>query len=133
MMSLFSHQSDRSASRRELRLRLTQQQAVARLGQLALTGVSRQELFDEATCAVASGLHTGFAGLLELVPDSGVFVVRSVVGWPSKSVGAEEVPGGGLSHWGYTVRAGKPVVMQNAATESRFVVSPRSFELGIRS
>ncbi|MGZ4371527.1 MAG: PAS domain S-box protein [Gaiellaceae bacterium] len=133
MTSLIPHQSHQSASRRELRLRLTQQQAVAHLGQVALTDVSSQELFDEATRAVASGLHTGFAGLLELVRDSGVFVVRSVVGWPSKWVGTEEVPGGGLSHSGYTVRAGESVIMQNAATESRFVVSPQSFGLGITS
>jgi hypothetical protein len=42
------------ASRDELRSRLGQQQEVARLGQLALTDVSGQELLDEACLTVAA-------------------------------------------------------------------------------
>ena len=40
------------ASREELRVRLAQQQAVARIGQLALTKVPLQDVLDEACCRV---------------------------------------------------------------------------------
>jgi PAS domain-containing protein len=112
-------------SRRELQARLEQQRAVADLGQLALGHASLQTLTREATRVVACGLDTEFAGLLELVPDRRALVVRSVVGWPDDWCDTEIVPADVSSQSGYTLAIGRPVIMDDIASETRFSISPQ--------
>jgi two-component system, cell cycle sensor histidine kinase and response regulator CckA len=116
--------SNAVSSGEELRLRLGQQQAIARLGQLALTDVSRQTLFDEACRTAAAELHADLAGILELLPDRNAFVLRAASGWPPEQIGVQRVPGGPRSQGGYTLTSRRPVVMRDAATETRFELSP---------
>src|ERR1700682_2659444 len=78
------------ASREELRVRLAQQQAVARLGQLALTDVPGQELLDEACRIVAVELRTDLAAVLELLSDRSAFVLMAGVGWPPEQIGEQQ-------------------------------------------
>ena len=120
-------------SREELRIRLEQQQAVAQFGQLALTEVPRQELLDEACRIVAAELHADVAGILELLPDRGAFVLRAGVGWPPEQIGVQHVPAGPRSHGGYTLASSGPVIMRDAARESRFELSPHMAAEGITS
>ena len=70
-------------------MRLGQQQAVARLGQLALTDVPRQELLDEACRVIAAELPADLAGVLELLPGGAELVMRAAVGWPPEQIGVE--------------------------------------------
>jgi two-component system, cell cycle sensor histidine kinase and response regulator CckA len=121
------------ASRDELRLRLGQQQEVARLGQLALTDVPGQELLDEACLTVAAELRTETAGVLELLPDRSAFVLRAGVGWPADQFGLEYIPGGARSHAGYTLTSSRPVIMRDAAQETRFEISAQMAAQGITS
>jgi two-component system, cell cycle sensor histidine kinase and response regulator CckA len=121
------------ASRDELRLRLGQQQEVARLGQLALTDVPRQELLDEVCLTVAAELRTEFASVLELLPDRSAIVLRAGVGWPPEQFGLERAPDGPRSHAGYTLRSSGPVIMRDAASESRFEISAHLAAQGVTS
>ncbi len=116
----------------ELRVRLSQQQAVAQLGQLALTEVPAQDLCDEATRVVAAELEAEYASLLELSPDRSAFFVRSGVGWPPEQI-EKPISAGAESQAGYTLESREPVIMLDAATEMRFSVSPQVAALGITS
>ena len=120
------------ASRDELRLRLGQQQEVARLGQLALTDVPRQELLDEVCLTLAAELRTEFSGVLEVLPDRSAMVLRAGVGW-SPEFASQEIPDGPRSHAGYTLRSTGAVIMRDAAYESRFELSPQMIAQGITS
>ena len=108
----------------ELRMRLAQQQAVARLGQLALTNISRQELLDEASLTLATELGTDLASIVELLPDGSGFVLRTGFGWPREQLGFQHIPAGLRSHAGYTLVSNGPVIMSDSATETRFEISP---------
>jgi two-component system cell cycle sensor histidine kinase/response regulator CckA len=121
------------ASREELSLRLAQQQAIARLGQLALTEVSQQELLEEACLTVAAELHADLAAVLELLPDRHALLVRAAVGWPPERIGELRIPAGPRSHSGYTLASTRPVILHDAARETRFEVSPQMIEQGITS
>jgi PAS domain S-box-containing protein len=115
---------DALASRAELRLRLAQQQAVARVGQLALTKVPLQDLLDEVCREVAAELRSDLAAVTEQLPDRSGFFARSGVGarGPSRR---PLVPGGLHSQSGYTLASKQPVILSDAATEVRFEVSPQ--------
>ena len=110
------------ASRDELRVRLAQQQAVARIGQLALTNVTLQELLDEACRVVATELRSDFAGILELVPDRSAFVIQAGVGWPDALVGMQRISADEHSQGGYTLRSNRPVIVRDTTRETRFTV-----------
>ena len=117
-------------SRRELQVRLAQQQAVARIGQLALTKVPLQELLDEACRVIAAELHADFAGVLELLPDGSAFVVQAGVGW--KTTG-HVIPADPHSQGGYTLESTGPVIIRDVARETRFHVSLLAEAEGITS
>src|SRR5260221_2213732 len=117
-------------SREELQVRLAQQQAVARIGQLALTKVPLQEVLDEACRVIAAQLHADFAGVLELLPDESAFVIQAGVGWKTTGNVIPAVP---RSQGGYTLRSTGPVIMRDVARETRFNVSPLAAAEGITS
>jgi two-component system, cell cycle sensor histidine kinase and response regulator CckA len=119
--------------KQELRLRLGQQQALTHLGQLALTEVPAQELLDEACRLLAAELRADLTAVLELVPDRGSFVLRAAVGWPHEQIGVWRVPTGPRSHSGYTLMSSRPVIMYDAARETRFEISPQMASQGVSS
>jgi two-component system cell cycle sensor histidine kinase/response regulator CckA len=110
-------------SSEELRIRFEQQQAAARLGQLALTNVPLQELLDEATRMVAEQLRAELAGVLQRVSD-GSLVSSAAVGWTHEG----HVPAGLASQSGYTLLAGEPVIMTDVSRETRFEISEGMIE-----
>ena len=83
----------------ELGLRLRQQEAVARLGQLALSDVSQQMLLDEACQVVGAELRADVASVLELLSDGSAFVLRAGFGWPPEQMGTVRSPWSVLSQW----------------------------------
>jgi two-component system cell cycle sensor histidine kinase/response regulator CckA len=118
------------ASREELQVRLAQQQAVARIGQLALTKAPLQDVLDEACRVVAVELNADFAGVLELLPDGSAFVIQAGVGW--KTTG-QVIPADPRSQGGYTLSSTGPVIVRDIARETRFNVSPHAVAEGITS
>jgi two-component system, cell cycle sensor histidine kinase and response regulator CckA len=117
----------------ELRIRLGQQQALTQLGQLALTDVPAQELLDEACRLLTAELRADLAAVLELLPDRDSFVLRAAMGWPHEQIGGWRIPAGPRSHSGYTLMSSRPVIMDDAARETRFEISPQMASKGVTS
>jgi len=124
------------ASRAEVQLRAAarQQEAVARLGQQALAGVARGELFDTAAKLLARGLDVEFSEILELRPEHRSLRVRAGEGWSGREGNARRVvtaDAAGLA--GYVLNAAAPIVIEDLPTETRFNVPPHLEEHEILS
>jgi GAF domain-containing protein len=104
----------------ELRVRVRQQEALVRLGMLALSETSLPELMDEATRTVAEVLAVEYCKLLELFPDGTQFLLRAGVGWKQGYVGQVTVGANLESQAGYALISGGPVVVEDLRTETRF-------------
>ncbi len=112
--------------------RALQQEAVARLGQRALIGMTRAELFNEAAAAVRETLNVDVCSLLELSEDRASLVVVGSAGWPDIAV-HNELPVGPHSQSGYTLLIREPVIADDLADEARFTVSEAARSIGARS
>jgi PAS domain S-box-containing protein len=118
--------------RDELKVRASQQAAVAELGQRALAGLDLVGLLGAAADAARDELATDFASVLELTRDRRSLLVRAAAGLPDDALGgvlradAEELAGHALEGDG-------PVVIEDFAGDARFEPSPAQRELGIVS
>jgi PAS domain S-box-containing protein len=106
-----------------LQVKLEQQAFVAELGRLALVESSLQRLLDTTVARVASMLGNEYCGVLELLPEENVLLLRAGVGWKEGVVGHERDSAGPDSQSGYTLQAGKPVIVQDLQQETRFSAS----------
>ena len=118
--------------RDELRVRASQQAAVAELGQRALAGLDLVGLVGAAADAARHELGTDYGTVLELTSDRRSLLVRATAGFPDDALGgvlradAEELAGQALEGDG-------PVVIEDFAGDPRFEPSPAQRELGIVS
>ena len=83
--------TDRIKVHRELRIRASQQEAVARLGERALTDADLQKLFDEAVETSPRSSTSEFVKILELVPGDAELLLRAGVGWKPGLIGIAHV------------------------------------------
>jgi hypothetical protein len=65
----------------ELLTRTRQQSAVAELGNLAVSGVEEDTLFEAAATGVAETLEVEASGILELLPGGDALLLRAGAGW----------------------------------------------------
>src|SRR5712691_9739236 len=112
--------TERLRINREVRVRARQQEAVARLGERALAETDLHKFFDEVVRTIADILDVELVKILELVPGDAEMLLRAGVGWPTAMIGTAPVSTGRDSHAGYTLASGRPVVMEDLATETRF-------------
>ncbi len=112
--------TERLRINREVRIRARQQEAVARLGERALAESDLQKFFNEVVATVADILDVELAKILELVPGDAEMLLRAGVGWPAGMVGTAHVSTGRESHAGFTLASGRPVIMEDLETETRF-------------
>lgn len=98
-----------------------QQAAVAALGEAA-TGAAANiaALLDAAVATVSEHLDAPLVKVLELAPGWDHLRLRSGVGWHEGLVGSAKVPSDAGSQGGYTLRSGRPVVVEDLAVERRF-------------
>lgn len=108
----------------ELRTRTRQQSAVAELGNLALSGVVEDKLFETAASAVAQTLEVEASGILELLPGGDALLLRAGVGWKAGLVGRATLGSGLESHAGYALERNEPVIISDLRTETRFRPPP---------
>ncbi len=108
----------------QLRAAARQQEAVAHLGQQALAGVARADLFGTAAKLVARGLDVAFSEILELKPEHRSLVLRAGEGWQDGCVGKTLVSADAAVLAGYALNAAGPVVVEELATEIRFSAPP---------
>ena len=112
--------SERRATLELVHRRAAQQAAVAALGATALAGVDLGELMSDAVATVADTLEVETVAVLELVPDEDELLVRAVAGAPAGAIGNARLPAGPDYSAGYTLAAGKPVIVEDWSTETRF-------------
>jgi len=112
--------SERVKLHRELQLRASQQEAVARLGERALIETDLQAFFDDTAAIISRILAVEFVKILELVPGDAELLLRAGVGWKPGLVGRAHVSTVRGSQAGYALAAGGPVIVENLATETRF-------------
>ena len=106
---------------------------MARLGQLALEGVSLDGLMEEALGLLESTLSARIALVHKSIPDEEALVVAAARGWPDHGPGRHRFPGGKGSMAGFAILGGRPVVVEDWDLEERFAAPPVVAQLGIRS
>ncbi len=112
--------SDRLRTERQLQMRAMQQGAIARLGQLALSSPSFQQVLDEAIRQIASTLDISHNSVCELLPEKNALLLRAGVGWPDGIIGKAWVSADLDSQVGYTLSVNLPVVLEDLNAERRF-------------
>ena len=133
MMGTCRDVTERVRLHRELRIRARQQEAVARLGERALTEIDLQKLFDDAVATIAEILDVEMVKILELVPGDAELLLRAGVGWKPGVVGVAHVTTGRDSQAGYTLANGGPVLVDHLPTETRFIGAPFLHDHGVVS
>jgi DNA-binding CsgD family transcriptional regulator len=113
-----------SPSDEELRTRRRQQSAVAELGNLALSGVAEDSLFETAAARVADTLEVAASGVLELLPGGAALLLRAGTGFRQGLVGRATLGSGLESHAGYALERNEPVIITDLRTEKRFRPPP---------
>jgi PAS domain S-box-containing protein len=116
--------TERVTLHRELRARASHQEAIARLGERALTESDLQKFFDEAVAMIADIVDVELVKILEVVPGDAELLLRSGVGWNPGLVGTAYVSTGRETQAGFTLASGGPVIVDNLAAETRFVGAP---------
>src|SRR3954469_10453778 len=111
-----------SRAEQQLRAAARQQEAVARLGQQALAGVARTDLFDTAVTLLARGLDVEFSEILELRPEHRSLFARAGAGWDEGFAGKTLISADAAGLAGYTLNAAAPIVIEDLPTETRFTV-----------
>ena len=125
--------TERLRINREVRIRARQQEALGRLGERALTETDLQKFFDDAVATVAEILDVDLVKILELVPGDAELLLRAGVGWQPGRVGTSHESTGRASQAGYALAAGRPVIVEDLASETRFTGSQLLCDHGIVS
>ena len=116
--------TERKRAEDEIRRLARLQVETAELGQDALRGAPLQEVLDGAVTRVARALGVDYCNVAEMLPGRDEFLLRAGAGWKEGVVGRATVKSRG-SQPGYTVLSDRPVIIENAATETRFAPLPR--------
>jgi PAS domain S-box-containing protein len=133
LLGLCRDVTDRARTHHELRIRARQQEAVARLGERALTEKDLQKFCDGAVAAVAQVLEVELVKILELIPGDAELLLRSGIGWKPELIGTAHVSTNRDTHAGFTLASGGPIVLDNLTTEKRFSGSLLLHEHGVIS
>ena len=106
----------------ELRSRLSQQEAITKLGASSLEGGGLSELMTKAAIISAEGLTADVTGILRLDPD-GQNLTLTAASDPAAPVNTK-IAGGRCSLAGYTLASNAPVISEDLRSESRFQAHP---------
>ena len=131
--ALESEIAERRRIDEEMQARVRQQAAVVQVGQCALGLDDLLVLMDEACVVVAETLGVEYCKVLELLPDGNSLLLRAGFGWKEGVVGQEKVSAATQSQAGYTLLSGKPVIVEDLSTETRFIGPSLLREHGIVS
>jgi two-component sensor histidine kinase len=110
-----------------------QRQALADFGLFAFRCDDLDSLLHCATELVAEALDVPLVKVLEHLPERGEMLMRSGVNWQDGVVGHETFGDHEKSPGGYALRAGKPVVSPDLASEDRFETPDVLHRHGVRS
>lgn len=133
LIAVLVDNSDRHRIEHDLRVQEQQAEVVALLGADALRVQPGDEepVLMEVVEGVRRVLQSEHALLVDTRPQGNVLRVSSPPYGDSDE--SDQIPMGSRSLTGYTARAGKVVVVEDALRDRRFDIAPRSKEIGIRS
>lgn len=92
---------------------------LARLSQLALSGIEIDLLLDQVVILTAKGVQANFCNLLALESSGHDFLLKAGYGWNEGLVGNTWVPTGADSQAGLTLLMGEPVIVEDLRYETR--------------
>ena len=124
--------TDRKLSEVELDALARQQSAVVALGQHALGG-TLPTLFEAAVEAIAITLSADLASVLELDTRHEALRLIAARGWPEGSVGKSAFPNDESVPAGHALKTRRPVMISNAAEDTRFKLPPALKAQGVVS
>ena len=107
----------------EIGLRARQQEATARIGHLALSGVGLQDLIEQAVQLVAQTLGVELCKVLELEPEGATLLLRAGFGWHADEIGRATVPVAPNTQAGHALLSGTPVIVNDFSAQTQFQVS----------
>lgn len=113
--------------------RLQGQEAVARLGQLAVLHHELDPLFEAAARELGEVMEGDITAIMQHIPSRGALRIVAGSGWRDGVVGHAVIPDNARSHSGFALVSDGPVVSLDYATEKRFRASPIVLEHGARS
>ncbi|MFW6358777.1 MAG: PAS domain S-box protein, partial [Chroococcales cyanobacterium] len=103
--------SERKQAEIALNTRLQQQAVIVQLGELALSGMELDPLFQQATALIAHSLGVDYCKILQLLDDTEGLVLRAGVGWRPGLVGNATVDVNLESQASYTLLSYEPVIV----------------------
>jgi PAS domain S-box-containing protein len=106
----------------ELRNRVTQQEALARLGERALAEGDLDALLNDVVSTVATTLPVDFVEVLELLPGDTDLLLRAGFGWKTGVIGTIVTSRDDSLYARYTLESATPVVVADFTTETRFTM-----------
>jgi len=120
MLGMCRDVTERLRVNREVRVRARQQETLARLGERALTDSDLQKFFNEVVTTVGEILDVELVNILELLPGDAELLLRAGIGWKPGLVGTANISTGRDTEAGYTLASGRPVIVEDLASETRF-------------
>jgi PAS domain S-box-containing protein len=121
------------STQQELQWRLSQQEAITKLGASSLEGGGLAELMTQAAMIAAAGLKADFTGVLELDADGYNLTLTATSELDPSPLIGRKVPGGRNSLSGYTLFSSEPVISEDLLAETRFEPQPELLAYGARS
>ena len=106
------------------------QSALARIGTLAVSGLSAQALMNEAVQDTAAALEVELCKILVPREQDGHLYIMAGIGLRSDLIGKLTIEGGTHSQAGYAIRERVPVVVDDFRRETRFSASKLLTEHG---
>ena len=133
LLALVRDITERKRSEQRLHERVRHQEAVVRLGARALSGVKVSDLLQEAVTIVGNTLGAEYSRIHEHLPVDKAFVIRAALGYAPGAV-SETIRHDDTSFaFGYVLRTGQPLVIDDLDTETRFEVAKFSRTSGAKS
>jgi len=111
------------AAEQRLQAGVRQQSEIAWLGQRALAGISLDEVLKDATQLVARTLGAAQCAVVETLSEGERFRVRAAA-FPAGLRPDEIIPAAEAPLSALTLRAGRPVIVDDVATDQRFAGAP---------
>ena len=133
MVGLCQDVTDRIKLENELRGRAKQQEAVAQLGERALTEQSLERLLNDVASTVAITLGIEFVEILELMPGDTEFLLRAGFGWKAETLSTIRTSTDVKCYAGYALDSAAPIVIDDFKTEARFEIPSYLHEHGCKS
>jgi PAS domain S-box-containing protein len=122
MLGICHEVTERIRLQEELRSRAKQQEALAQLGERALTETDIERLLNDVVSTVALTLPVDFVKVLELMPGDSDLLLRAGFGWSEGCIGSIVLSKQRDDYARYILSASVPVVTSDFAAETRFGV-----------